>query len=94
MIVSVLIHRYTLKIKWQTNQTGSVGKMNLNELEPVLEYFEKKLNDSKNSQEIVELIKLSYYSSKNLKSSGSIVFRNIYQISLIQSTSILICFFL
>ncbi len=34
-----------------------------------------------------------YYSSKNLKSSGSIVFRNIYQISLIQSTSILICFF-
>tara|TARA_B100001250_G_scaffold265290_1_gene228784 strand:+ start:418 stop:2028 length:1611 start_codon:yes stop_codon:yes gene_type:complete len=54
------------KIKWQTNQTGSVGKMNLNELEPVLEYFKKKLNDSKNSQEIVELIKLSYNSSKNL----------------------------
>ena len=54
------------KIKWKTNQKGSVGKMNLDELKPVLDFFEKKLNDSKNSQEIKELIKLSYRSSKNL----------------------------
>ncbi|MFL2629681.1 MAG: bacillithiol biosynthesis cysteine-adding enzyme BshC [Flavobacteriaceae bacterium] len=54
------------KINWQTNQTGPVGKMNLDELKPVLDFFEKKLNDSKNSQEIKELIKLSYRSSKNL----------------------------
>ena len=54
------------KIKWKTNQTGSVGKMNLDELKPVLDYFEKKLDYSKNSEEIIELIKLSYRSSKNL----------------------------
>ena len=29
------------KIKWKTNQSGAVGKMNLNELEKSLDYFEK-----------------------------------------------------
>ncbi len=34
-----------------------------------------------------------YYSFKNLKSSNNLIYKNIYQISLLQSTSILICFF-
>jgi len=54
------------KIKWETNQVGAVGKIKLNELELSLNYFEKKLNNSKNSQEIIKLINSSYRSSKNL----------------------------
>ncbi len=54
------------EIKWKTNQKGSAGKMDLNELELALNYFEKKLTNSKNSEEIKKLINLSYRSSKNL----------------------------
>ena len=54
------------KIKWETNQSGAVGKMNLNELEKSFDYFEKKLINSKNSQEIKRLINSTYRSSKNL----------------------------
>ena len=36
---------------------------------------------------------LIFFSLKNLRSSENLIFKNIYQISLLQCTSILICFF-
>ena len=42
---------------------------------------------------IIFSILIIFYSSSCLKTPGNLIFKNIFQISLFQSTSILICFF-
>ena len=38
-------------------------------------------------------ISIIYLSNKNLKTSNNLIIKNIYQLSLIQSTLIIVCFF-
>jgi bacillithiol biosynthesis cysteine-adding enzyme BshC len=54
------------KIQWKTDKKGAVGDLDLRELQSVLDSFQEKLPKNKNSIEIVEIIKNSYKSSRNL----------------------------
>ena len=54
------------KIKWSQESSGAVGRLNLEELAPLLHRFEQELGESKSANKIKQWIKQTYQSASTL----------------------------
>ena len=60
------IHLFSKKIKWETKQTGSVGKINLNGFQSVISELKSSLGSYKNIDKLIAFIEDAYLNHDNL----------------------------
>ena len=60
------IHLFGKKITWDSNQSGAVGRMNLDGFESLLTEFKSVLGTSENADKLISLFEKSYLNHDNL----------------------------
>ena len=60
------IHLFGKEIDWDSLQSGAVGRMNLSELEPVLNELKSVLGESENAEKLLNLFENTYLKHQNI----------------------------
>ena len=72
------INLFGEKIEWNSNQSGAVGKMQLDDFNKVILELKKALGSNTNSDKLIEIFESSYLRSKNLADATRTLFQEIF----------------